>query len=148
MPSKPSNRKKARHLLVQALYQWRLTGADIGSIEAEFFSDRKMDAVDTAYFRELLHSIPRQVEELDECFKPHLDRKLNDLDPVSLSILRLGTYELLQRMDIPYKVVINEAVNLAKAFGPSDSHKFINSILDKVAATSRQIEIKAATPQG
>jgi len=141
--SKPSNRKKARHLLVQALYQWQLTGTDIGSIEAEFFTDQNMKAVDTAFFRELLHDIPRKVNELDERFDPLLDRKRDDLDPVSVSILRLGTYELLHRVDVPYKVVINESVNLAKAFGPSESHKYINSILDKVAISCRQLEIKA-----
>ena len=144
MPSKPSHRKKARHLLVQALYQWELTGTAIGSIEAEFFADQKMDAVDTDYFRELLHAIPAKVEELDERYLPFLDRRMDELDPVSLSVLRLGTFELVHRIDVPYRVVINEAVNLAKAFGPSESHKYINSILDKVAAATRQLEIKAA----
>lgn len=144
MPSKPSNRKKARHLLVQALYQWQLTGTDIGSIEAEFFTDQNMTQVDTAYFRELLHGIPEKTTELDESFQPYLDRRLNELDPVSISVLRIGTYELMFRVDVPYKVVINEAVNLAKAFGPAEAHKYINSILDKVAVNSRKLEIQAA----
>lgn len=144
MSTKPSNRKKARHLLVQALYQWQLTDADIGSIEAEFFTDQNMNKVDTEYFRELLHAIPQKLEELDGSYTKYLDRALDDLDPVSLAILRLGSYELQFRIDVPYRVVINEAVNLAKAFGPSDAHKYINSILDKVAAISRQTEIKAA----
>ena len=144
MPSKPSNRKKARHLLVQALYQWQLTGTDIGSIEAEFFTDQNMAQVDTAYFRELLHGIPEKTTELDEGFQPYLDRRLDELDPVSISVLRIGTYELMFRIDVPYKVVINEAVNLAKAFGPTEAHKYINSILDKVAVNSRKLEIQAA----
>ncbi len=144
MPSKPSNRKKARHLLVQALYQWQLSGSDIAIIEAEFFTDQKMDKVDTAYFRELLHAIPRQVEELDNALAPHLDRAFKDLDPVSVAVLRLGAYELLHRIDIPYKVAINEAVNLAKVFGPTDAHKYINSILDRVADGARQLEVRAA----
>lgn len=145
MPSKPSNRKKARHLLVQALYQWHLSGTNIGSIEAEFFTDNKMDEVDTDYFRELLHGIPSRLADIDGCFSPFLDRRQDDLDPVSLAVLRIGTYELMFRIDVPYKVVINEAVNLAKAFGPTEAHKYINSILDKVAAGSRKLEIRAAT---
>ncbi|MCK9505106.1 MAG: transcription antitermination factor NusB [Porticoccaceae bacterium] len=146
--SKPSHRKKARHLLVQALYQWQLSGTSINSIEAEFFTDNKMDTVDTQFFRELLHGVPEKVAELDGRFTPYLDRRQDELDPVSLAVLRIGTYELLFRIDVPYKVVINESVNLAKAFGPSDAHKYINSILDKVAIDSRQVEIKAAQSRG
>jgi len=145
--SKPSNRKKARHLLVQALYQWQLTGTSINSIEAEFFTDNKMDAVDTQFFRELLHGIPEKVVELDAGYALYLDRRQDELDPVSLAVLRIGTYELMFRIDVPYKVVINESVNLAKAFGPSEAHKYINSILDKVAVASRKVEISAARPK-
>jgi len=146
--AKPSQRKKARHLLVQALYQWQLTGTSVGKIEAEFFTDNKMDDVDTQFFRELLHDVPARVNELDGGFKNYLDRNLDELDPVSLAVLRIGTYELLFRVDVPYKVVINEAVNLAKSFGPTDAHKYINSILDKVAAASRRTEIKATSRPG
>lgn len=144
MPTKPSNRKKARSLLVQALYQWQLTGTNIDVIEAEFFTDQQMDKVDTAYFRELLHTIPQKIDELDQCFGAHLDRPQDDLDPVSLAVLRIGAYEMLFRVDVPYKVVINEGVNLAKSFGPSDAHKYINGILDRVAIATRQPEIRAA----
>jgi N utilization substance protein B len=144
VPTKPSNRKKARTLLVQALYQWQLSGTDIAVIEAEFFTDNRMDKVDTGFFRELLHGIPHKLGELDQRFAPFLDRALSDLDPVSLAVLRIGTYELLFRIDVPYKVAINEAVNLAKSFGPTEAHKYINGVLDKVAAGSRQPEIRAA----
>ncbi|MFA5679494.1 MAG: transcription antitermination factor NusB [Pseudomonas sp.] len=144
MATKPSNRKKARHLLVQALYQWQLSGTAITNIEAEFFSDNDMAQVDTAYFRELLHGIPAGLASVDEGFRTFLDRNLDDLDPISLAVLRIGTYELLFRVDVPYKVVINEAVNLAKSFGPEDAHKYVNSILDRVAARSREVEIRAA----
>jgi transcription antitermination protein NusB len=142
--AKPSHRRKARQLLVQALYQWQMTEANIGVIEAEFFTDNAMAKVDTAYFRELLHGIPARLEELDAVYTAHLDRALSELDPVSLAVLRLGAYELLFRIDVPYKVVINEAINLAKSFGPSDAHKYINSILDKVAMTARKIEVNAS----
>jgi transcription antitermination protein NusB len=141
--NKPSNRKKARHLLVQALYQWQMTGANVGVIEAEFFTDNRMQKADTQYFRELLHAIPNKLDELDETFTPFLDRAKEELDPVSLAVLRIGAYELLFRIDVPYKVVINEAVNLAKSFGPSEAHKYINSIMDKVAANNRKLEISA-----
>lgn len=140
----PSARKKARHLLVQALYQWQLADADIGAIEAEFHVDNNMSKVDTSYFHELLHGIPRQLAAIDASYEHLLDRKIGDLDPVSQAILRLGGYELLYRLDVPYRVVINEAVNLAKTFGPTDAHKYVNSILDKVAAATRKIEISAA----
>lgn len=143
MSTLPSARKKARHLLVQALYQWQSTRADIGSIEAEFFTDNNMNKVDTAFFRELLHQIPARCDELDAAYNPHLDRTVGELDPVSRALLRIGTYELLHRIDVPYKVVINEAVNLAKTFGPTDAHKYINGILDKVAAERRTVEISA-----
>jgi len=142
--SKPSNRKKARNLLVQALYQWQLSGTDISVIEAEFFTDNAMNKVDTAYFRELLHGIPARVGELDERLMPFLDRTQGELDPVSLAVLRIGTYELLFRIDVPYRVAINEAVNLAKSYGPSEAHRYINGVLDKVAANSRQAEIRAS----
>lgn len=146
--AKPSTRKKARGLLVQALYQWQLSGTDIGVIEAQFFADNNMDKVDTGYFRELLHGIPDKVAELDSRFTPYLDRAQGSLDPVSLAVLRIGTYELLFRIDVPWKVAINEAVNLAKSYGPSEAHRYINGVLDRVAATSRQAEIGASRPGG
>lgn len=148
MATLPSQRKKARSLLVQALYQWQLTGTDINTIEAEFFTDHKMDKVDTAFFRELLHGIPGKLAELDERYQPFLDRQQKALDPVSLAILRLGTYELLFRIDVPYRVAINEAVNLAKTYGPSEAHRYINGVLDKVAAGSRQAEVGAVRSGG
>ena len=128
---------------MQALYQWQISGSDIGSIEVEFFTDNNMTKVDTDFFRELLHGIPRKLDEIDGAYEPHLDRKLGDLDPISRALLRMGTYELSFRIDVPYKVVINEAVNLAKKFGPTDAYKYINSILDKVAMATRATEIKA-----
>lgn len=139
----PSTRTKARKLLVQALYQWQVAGADIREVEVQFFTDNDMKNVDTDYFRELLHQIPAQLDVVDNAYAPLLDRKPEDLDPVSKTVLRIGAYELVNRIDIPYKVVINESVNLAKKFGPTDAHKYINSILDKLAGEIRGIEIQA-----
>ena len=141
---RPSERRKARHVLVQALYQWQLGGDDIASIEAQFYADDRLKRADKTYFSELLHAIPAQVDELDQIFGKFLDREKSALDPVSLGILRIATYELMHRLDLPYKIAINEAVNLAKIFGPTDAHKFINGVVDRVAAGTRQLEISAA----
>jgi N utilization substance protein B len=102
-----------------------------------------MTKVDTDFFQELLHGIPKNLDEIDGAFELHLDRKAGDLDPVSRALLRIGTYELSYRIDVPYKVAINEAVNLAKKFGPTDAYKYINGILDKVAVTKRSAEVMA-----
>ncbi|MEH6543989.1 MAG: transcription antitermination factor NusB [Porticoccaceae bacterium] len=139
----PSTRKKARHLLVQALYQWQISDENINEIETQFFADSNMKKVDVDFFRELLHGIPAAVDTLDAAYQPYLDRNQDGLDPVSKALLRMGAYELLHRIDVPYKVAINEAVNLAKTFGPTDSYKYINGVLDKVAMDSRQVEIAA-----
>lgn len=141
--SLPTARRKARKMLVQALYQWQMSGSDITVIEAEFFADNDMSKVDTAFFRELLHGIPAKLEEIDQAFLPYLDREREELDLISLALLRIGSYELLKRIDVPYKVAINEAVNLAKTFAPTDAHKYINGILDKAAAKIRTVEIHA-----
>jgi len=139
----PSARKKARHLLVQALYQWQFTGGGPTAIEAQFRADNDLRKVDTEYFHALLHGILAAVDEIDAAYSGYLDRAVHELDPVSRAVLRLGTYELLHRIDVPYRVAINEAVNLAKAFGPEESHRYVNGVLDKVAAASRQPEIAA-----
>lgn len=144
MASIATRRKRSRNLLVQAMYQWQLAGADLNRIEAEFHTDNDMSRVDAEYFSELLHGIPSHLDTIDAAFEPFLDRKLSELDPVSLAILRLSTYEFLYRIDVPYKVVINEGVNLTKSFGPTDAHKYVNGVLDKVAGRTRMAEFRAA----
>lgn len=130
------------------MYQWQVGGDSIAAVEAQFYTDEKLLRADKQYFSELLHGIPEKLDELDEVFGAFLDRDLKALDPVSLALLRIATYELLHRMDVPYKVAINEAVNLAKTFGPTDAHKYINGVVDKVAAKTRQLEISAAAAKG
>ncbi len=144
MAATPSERRKARRSLVQALYQWQVGGDTLSSVEAQFYADDKLRGADKIYFSELFHAIPACADELDGTFGIYLDRKQSALDPVSLAILRIASYELLHRIDLPYKVVINEAVNLAKTFGPAEAHKFVNGVVDRVAAKARQPEIKAA----
>jgi N utilization substance protein B len=141
--SKPKMRQKARRLLAQALYSWDVGGTDLITIEAEFHTDNNMATVDTELFHEVLFGVPKNLTEIDEAYNPHLDRKQDQLDPVSRAILRLSTYEMLYRIDVPYKVVINEGVNLAKTFGPTDAFKYINGILDRVAIEKRAIEVAA-----
>ncbi|WP_372748508.1 transcription antitermination factor NusB [Litorivivens sp.] len=140
----PALRRKARHYVLQALYQWEMAKQPLHEIQAQFLTDYDMKHVDTEFFGELLHEIPANLNELQAEFEPLLDRKLSDLDPVELNLLRMGAYELKHRIDVPYKVVINECVNLAKRFGATDGHRYINSVLDKVAAQTRKIEVAAA----
>jgi N utilization substance protein B len=144
MTATPAARRKARHYGMQALYQWQMAGSTLSDIEAEFLTDNDMKNVDVDYFQELLHQVPKRLAEIEEGFEPHLlDRALNELDPVTESLLRMSTYELLARLDVPYKVVINEAVALAKKFGATDSHKFINGVLDRAAGSLRAVEVQA-----
>ncbi len=133
-------RQKARHYAVQALYQWILAGATPAQIEAEFRTDNDMSAVDLDYFHEMLFSVIANADALDALFVPHLDRELHELDPVSLAQLRLSTYEMQTRIDVPWRVVIEEAVRLSKKFGPTDSFKYLNGVLDKLAHQLRPAE--------
>ena len=137
----PTARRLARRLALQALYQWQMAGASLATVEAEFREDNDMKVVDQEYFCELLHRIPAQLSQLDDLIMPHLDRTLKELTPIELTILRMGAYELAKRKDVPYKVVINEGVNLTKAFGATDGHKYVNGILDKLARELRSNEI-------
>ena len=136
-----AERRKARHYGMQALYQWHMAGAAVSDIEAEFRTDYDFSNVDLEYFQALLHQIPASMDELDDAIEPLLDRKLSDLDPIELTLLRMGMYELTWRIDVPYKVVINEEVALAKKFGATDSHKYVNGVLDKAARHLRKVEI-------
>ena len=138
-----AQRRKARHFGLQALYQWTLSGAALSDIEAEFRVDNDFRHTDGDYFSAVLRSVTSDVDALEALFAPALDRSLEDLDPIERNLLRLGTYELRDRIDVPYKVVINEAVSLAKKFGATESHRYINGVLDKVARDLRTIEFAA-----
>ncbi len=139
----PAARRKARHYGMQALYQWQMTKDAVADIELQFLADYDFSKVDVEYFHDIIHHIPANLEELEQAFTPSLDRVIEELDPIELALLRLGSYELVKRIDIPYKVVINEAVSLAKKFGATDGHKYINGVLDKLAQDVRAIEINA-----
>lgn len=140
-----AERRKARHYGMQALYQWSMAGASLHDIEAEFRAEYDFSHVDGEYFQALLHGIPTCVDELDGSLAPLLDRDLKDLDPIEHTLLRMGMYELQRRVDVPYKVVINEEVALAKKFGATDSHKYVNGVLDKAAREFRKDEVRTAS---
>ena len=129
---------------MQALYQRHFSKSSVSDIEAEFMVDNDMSKVDTLYFRDLLRGVHREQAELDRLLEPFLDRPLHEVDPVELAIVRLGAYELKHRLDVPYKVVINEGIEMAKKFGGTEGHKFVNSILDKL---SRRLRLAETRPQ-
>ena len=130
-------RSWARRFAMQALYQWQLTHQDPHLIDAQFLAEEDMHKADIDYFQELLHQVPNRMEVLDASLAPFLDRPLEQIDPVERGILWIAVYELRCRPDIPYRVVINEAVELAKKFGAEQGHRFINGVLDKVSRELR-----------
>ncbi len=135
-------RTMSRRRAVQAIYQWQEAGQDIADIDEQFMTEQDMSRADIAYFQELLHKIPRHIDELDAYLIPYLDREVAELDSIERAVLRIGAYELKYRVDVPYRVVINEAVQSAKVYGADQSHKYVNGILDKVATMLRKDEVR------
>jgi len=126
-------RKKGRQYAMQALYGWRLTDNALNVIEEDMFTMHANEIWDRDYFHVLLFEVPKHLTELEAQLTPHLiDRSISELDPIEWSILQVAAYELLFRWDVPYRVAINEAVELAKKFGATDGHKFVNAVLDKI----------------
>ena len=134
----PRARSWARRYAMQALYQWQMTGQDLNLIDAQFLTEEDMNKADVVYFQELLHQSLQRTHILNEALVPFLDRPLEQVDPVERAILWIATYELLFRPDVPYRVVINEAVELAKKFGAEQGHRFVNGVLDKLSRQLRQ----------
>jgi transcription antitermination protein NusB len=138
-PMNPIARRNARRYALQAMYQWLIAESVISDIEAEFL--QRIDRpVDLDYFKELIYGIPREQVSLDSALQPYLGRPLDEIDPVELIVLRLAAYELLFRLDVPSRVVINEALELAKKFGSIEGYKFVNGVLDRVARQHRSAE--------
>ncbi len=133
-------RKHARDKVLQALYQWQLSGEDLDWIKQHYLEEQGVSSGDEEYFLELLYKIPSQVSELDSTYSKYVENFEDHLDPIECNILRIATYEFLHHLEIPYKVVINEAINLAKTYGADESHKFINGVLDPLALEMRQFE--------
>lgn len=133
-------RRRARAAAVQALYQWHMTGQDAAEIERQFLADRLAEEappVDRGFFRELLHGVIATAEKLDLRIEPLLDRPVAQVDPVECAILRMGAFELVERLEIPTGVTINEAVELAKTFGGENGHRYVNGVLDRLARDVR-----------
>jgi transcription antitermination protein NusB len=139
-----SARRKSREFALQGLYEWLIGGADAGVVDAHVREQEGFDQCDAVHFDLLLHGCIRERVALDAQLATHLDRKAEQLSPVEHAVLLIGSYELLHCVDIPYKVAINEAVELAKSFGGTDGHKYVNGVLDKTAATLRSVEVEAA----
>lgn len=137
-------RTKARRNVVQALYQWQLSDSDLAEIQEQFLSEYDMKKVDVEYFKELFRQIPLHLHELDDHLLPFLDRPIDEVDPVERAVLRLAAYELKFCLDVPYRVVINESIELAKRFGAEHGHKYVNGVVDQIAQQLRAGEIKSA----
>ena len=135
-----AGRVKARRCAVQALYQWQVAGATPEAILAEFLNERELDKVDLDYFSTLARDIPRSMDELRSLIEPVLDRPWERLGPVERSVLLIGAYELKHCLHIPYRVVVNEGVELTKMFGADEAHRYVNGVLDRLARSVRAIE--------
>jgi len=140
-------RGKSRRLAMQAVYQWQMTADSITGIKQQFLDDNNFSSVDSDYFSELVSGVASSISELDPLLEKYMNRTMESVDPVERSVLRLATYEFLNRLDVPYKVVLNEAVNITKEFCAEKSHTFVNAVLDKVAKEVRQIETQSNKKQ-
>lgn len=143
-----SARRRARELALQGLYAWLVRDTDslqdAGEIEAHLRDEDEFDQADAVWFQTLLHGAMREAPALREKFVPFVDRPLAELSPIEHGILLIGSFELVHQIDVPYRVAINEAVELAKSFGGTDGFKFVNGVLDKLAAEVRSTELRAA----
>lgn len=142
-----AKRRVARRLAMIGAYQWLITRNEFQEIYLNFQQDKELAAdfrkCDAAFFHQLLQAVINNPEPIETQLTPHLDRKLTQLDPIESAVLRIATAELLNNPETPYKVVVNESVNLTKKFGGEQAHKYINGVLDKVAAQTRQLEVSA-----
>ena len=135
-------RSRARRMAMQGLYEWQVAENDPLDVYHTYQNEHDLKKVDEEYFKELMLGVPAKLQELDKALASHLSRPIKEIDPVELAILRLACFELMFRADVPYRVVINESIELAKTFGAEAGHKFINGILDKVSIDVRPTEVK------
>jgi transcription antitermination protein NusB len=138
-----SPRHRARELALQGIYQWRITAGDEAKIEKQIHAEKNLGRYDRELFSRLLLGALGRHADIEALISPHLDRPIEELSPVEYAVLLLGAFELSQHIEVPYKVVINEAVELAKTFGGTDGHKFVNGVLDKLAPQLRASEMAA-----
>lgn len=137
-------RSRARRRALQAVYQWQITGQAAGDVLAQFRATQDFNGVDADHFEELVRNVAERHAELDEALMPFLDRPLDQVDLMERGILRMGAYELLHRPDIPYRVVLDQCVDLAHRFGATEGHSYVNAVLDKAARRWREEEARPA----
>lgn len=142
--AKPSARRRSREFVLQALYQWQLAGHPLAEIEKQFATAEDFNKADATFFAVLLKGAVGNADATREAVQPHLDRPWDELSPIERGVLLLSGHELLVSVDVPYRVVINEAIELAKSYGGTDGHKYVNGVLDKLAAVARADEIAHA----
>ena len=138
-----SSRRRSREFALQGLYQWLISGSDAGTIDAHMRELEGFPQADAEHFDALLHGCIQEAADLDALLARHVDRRTTELSPIEHGVLMIGTYELKHCIDVPYRVAINEAVELAKSFGGTDGHKYVNGVLDKTAADLRPVEVAA-----
>ena len=143
----PVARSRSRRRALQAVYAWQLSGANERDIIGQFAHEQAHEVADLEYFEDLVRGVMRHVQELDTALLDHLDRKVDEVDPIERAALRIAAYELLHRPDVPYRVVINEAIDSTKRFGSEHGHTYVNGVLDKLAASLRSTEAQAARPR-
>jgi N utilization substance protein B len=135
-------RSRARRRALQALYAWQLSGSHMKAVIEQFRHEQDMEVADQEYFEDLLYGVERNVQAIDESLKPYVDREIEQIDPIERAALRLAGYELKYRPDVPYRVIINEAIEVTKRFGADHGHSYVNGVLDKLAAQLRAVEKK------
>ncbi|MBB6187384.1 transcription antitermination factor NusB [Rhodanobacter sp. MP7CTX1] len=133
-------RSRARRRALQALYAWQLSGSHMNAVIDQFRHEQDMEVADLEYFEDLLRGVETNVATLDESLRPHIDREVSQIDPIERAVLRLAAYELKYRPDVPYRVIINEAIEVTKRFGADHGHSYVNGVLDKLAVDLRSVE--------
>jgi len=134
-------KRRARKLALQALYQWLMSGTDLVEIEAQFRVANDMGKIDVEYFCRLLHGVPATISSLEDALTPFLDRPIDGLNPIELTVLRISAFELFNCPEIPYRVVLDESVSLTKEFGSQDGYRYVNGVLNNLAKIVRTVEI-------
>lgn len=140
----PVLRSRARRRALQAVYAWQLSGASAREVIAQFAHEQAREIADLDYFEDLVRGVDANQDALDEALQPYLDRDVDQVDPIERAVLRIAAYELRMRPDVPYRVVINEAIETAKKFGAEHGHTYVNGVLDRAAADWRAVEVQAA----
>jgi N utilization substance protein B len=140
----PVARSRARRRALQAVYAWQMSGASARDVVAQFAHEQAKEQADLEYFEDLVHGVDKHCDELDHALAPFLDRDIEQVDPIERAALRIAAYELRQRRDVPYRVVLNEAIETVKRFGAEHGHTYVNGVLDHAAAEWRPVEVQSA----